>query len=188
MVWFNERSKKFIAAIVMTAGALLLCSIIIFAAVVFFQIPGKAGLTTPENGEIASATPQNISTLVPTLTGTVTPVQTPIATKNVIETETTEIIAPLLSYTKQLNTGDAHRYRFQGAAGIAFVITLATSSDFHFQMEIIDSSNEVIAKQEYERGTHEIRFTPEKNGEYIIQLIALEGAGSYTISMAFDNE
>lgn len=118
----------------------------------------------------------------------VTPTVEPRPTEASIQTNTTKIIAPLLSFSESIGNDNTHTYVFQAMAGTPLLITLQTNYELLLKVRVLDQSDSIIYENEFSRGIHEITFDPDLNGEYRITIVAEKGQGDYTISMAFVSE
>jgi hypothetical protein len=178
-----DRSRKYTAVTIVALGSLLLVGVV--GLFIILTTQPRVNTRPPDSEEgTAPATP---TSLTPPARDevVVTPTLEMAPTKADVETRSTQIIAPLLSFSERIATNDEHYYLFQAVADTPLLIKVETTFDMRLQMQIVDRGNNVLSDKELARGLHEIIFNPDFSGEYRIKLKAVEGQGEYTISMAF---
>lgn len=178
-----DRSRKYTAIMIIVLASLLLFGLIGLVAILTTQSNNSLTLNTssismtPDSPEL-DATPARDEIVV-------TPTLEPLPTKPDVLTNSTQIIAPLLSFSESIESGETHNYLFQAVANTPLVIDFETTYDIHIQMLIVDRSDETVYEIELGRGLHEITFNPDVSSEYRIKIKAIQGKGGYTIGMAF---
>jgi flagellar basal body-associated protein FliL len=142
-------------------------------------LASQSMLDNPKKPLLNSLTPTHQDELV------ITPDPINLTNTPNIQTHSTKIIAPLLSFSESINSQETHTYIFQAISDTSLIINLETNYDIKLQVQIVNKDNEPIYTQEVDRGKHEILFTPNESGEYSIKVICNEGQGDYNIGMIF---
>lgn len=181
----NNNSRKYSALLVIVLASLAIFGVVGLIVIVELQptniltsTPSHTSSPSDQAGVVVSPPKDEI---IVTSTSTVEPQPT----KADIQTNSTKIIAPLLSFSESIGNDEIHTYVFQAAADTPLQITLETNYELLLKMQISDQNNDIIYENEFSRGVHEITFDPDVSGEYRITIKAEKGQGNYTISMAF---
>lgn len=105
-----------------------------------------------------------------------------------VETGSTEIIAPLLSFNRMIEPGKTDRYLFQAAADVSLTVKLETNFDLRLNVRIIYQDDALLYEEEFGRGQHEITFRVRQTGEYRIVVTGVSSRGEYIIGMMLATE
>jgi hypothetical protein len=185
----NNQSRKYTAIAILILGSLLLVTVIGILLILSMQRGAENHVVTEtreSNGPIQpSPTPDDNNDIE----SDVEPNPTPTSTIHPgITTDSTEIIAPLLFFSRLIEPSETDRYLFQAAADVPLTVKLETNFDLRLNVQIVDQDGVTLYEEEFGRGQHEITFRVRQTAEYRIIVTGVTGRGEYIIGMMFANE
>jgi hypothetical protein len=179
----NNQVRKYTAFTILILGLLLLATVVGLLLILPLR-EARENLNLEATSESDNVLGQ--MTLFPLDNNDVEPTPSPpLAVQPGVETTSTQIIAPLLSFREMIEPWQTDRYLFQAAADVPLNVRLETTYDLRLKMQIVDEANNLLYDEEFSRGQHDITFRVRQTGEYRILITGLSGRGEYIISMAF---